>query len=72
MVPADKRIELIFNEIRVRTDETGACLDDENIKVYQATADNPKSQLLKTACGMEAANVRTVTNLMTVEFTRLI
>ena len=69
-MPVDKRIELIFNEIRVRTDENGSCLKDENIKVYQSTVENPKFQLLKTACGVEAANVRTLTNLMTIEFIR--
>ena len=56
--------------MHIRTAENGDCLDDENVKVYQGTKENPLSKLLKTACGTDAPNVRTLTNLMTIEFAR--
>ena len=56
--------------MHIRTAENGDCLDDENVKVYEATKENPLSKLLKTARGTDALNVRTLTNLMTIEFSR--
>ena len=70
VVPEGKKIELKFNDVHVRLAEDQHCLEDENIKVYQATQDNPTSKLLKTLCGLEKSDVRTLTNFMTIDFIR--